>query len=443
MPTEGLYAEMMARPGFADTLQREQRVLLCGPMNLAALLNSLQMGFRTLAIEQRSSEVWKILGAVKTEFHRFGDVLAKTKDKIDQASRTIEDAGVRTRAIERHLREVESLPEHEATRSHRQHRCRRADDGAGDALTGAGSADARVRLASQVASRAGAPGRGDSRRAVARGLRHAAVPRPYDADEIDRLRALVVLFLDAKAIVGARGHEVTPLQRVIIAIQACVLMLEPRPRLVRRLRERHRLSRTSSFPGWEYEDEAGVVHRQEGPLAGEAMPQGPVTLSWPDVAASADWDAAGMNLVIHEFAHKIDMSGGDANGCPPLPPGLSPRAWTTRLDAAYEHFRARVQLGRHTHIDPYAAESPAEFFAVLAEVFFADPLCFRREYRGLYELYVQFFRQDPAAQAGSARGRRSRRRRPAEPSGRIESPARARAGSPRRGSARRRRAGAA
>jgi DNA recombination protein RmuC len=116
VPTEGLYAEMMARPGFADTLQREQRVLLCGPMNLAALLNSLQMGFRTLAIEQRSSEVWKILGAVKTEFHRFGDVLAKTKDKIDQASRTIEDAGVRTRAIERHLRDVESLPEHDATR---------------------------------------------------------------------------------------------------------------------------------------------------------------------------------------------------------------------------------------------------------------------------------------------------------------------------------------
>jgi DNA recombination protein RmuC len=85
-------------------------------MNLAALLNSLQMGFRTLAIEQRSSEVWKILGAVKTEFHRFGDVLAKTKDKIDQASRTIEDAGVRTRAIERQLREVESLPADEAVR---------------------------------------------------------------------------------------------------------------------------------------------------------------------------------------------------------------------------------------------------------------------------------------------------------------------------------------
>jgi len=116
VPTEGLYAEMMARPGFADAVQRDYRVLLSGPMNLAALLNSLQMGFRTLAIEQRSSEVWKVLAAVKTEFHRFGEILARTKDKIDQASRTIEDAGVRTRAIERHLREVESLPEHEAVR---------------------------------------------------------------------------------------------------------------------------------------------------------------------------------------------------------------------------------------------------------------------------------------------------------------------------------------
>ena len=114
VPTEGLYAEMMARPGFADGVQRDHRVVLSGPMNLAALLNSLQMGFRTLAIEQRSSEVWKVLGAVKTEFHRFGDVLARTKDKIDQASRSIDDAGVRSRAIERQLRRVEALPEHEA-----------------------------------------------------------------------------------------------------------------------------------------------------------------------------------------------------------------------------------------------------------------------------------------------------------------------------------------
>ena len=114
VPTESLYAEMVARPGFADTLQREHRVLLTGPMNLAALLNSLQMGFRTLAIEQRSSEVWRVLGAVKTEFAKFGDVLAKTKQRLDKASEEIERAGVRSRAIARELRNVEALPEPEA-----------------------------------------------------------------------------------------------------------------------------------------------------------------------------------------------------------------------------------------------------------------------------------------------------------------------------------------
>jgi DNA recombination protein RmuC len=115
LPTEGLYAEMMARAGFADALQRDYRVLLTGPMNLAALLNSLQMGFRTLAIEQRSSEVWRVLGAVKTEFAKFGDVLARTKDRIDKASEELEKAGVRRRVLERRLRAVDALPESEAT----------------------------------------------------------------------------------------------------------------------------------------------------------------------------------------------------------------------------------------------------------------------------------------------------------------------------------------
>jgi DNA recombination protein RmuC len=111
VPTEGLYAEMMARPGFAESLQRESRVTLTGPTNFLALLNSLQMGFRTLAIEQRSSEVWKVLAAVKSEFAKFGDVISKTKEKLDQASRTLDETGVRSRAIVRQLRDVESLPE--------------------------------------------------------------------------------------------------------------------------------------------------------------------------------------------------------------------------------------------------------------------------------------------------------------------------------------------
>jgi len=116
LPTEGLYAELVARPGFADALQRDFRVLITGPMNLSALLNSLQMGFRTLAIEQRSAEVWRVLGAVKTEFRKFGDVLAKTKERLDKASEELERAGVRRRAVERQLREVEALPEPDATK---------------------------------------------------------------------------------------------------------------------------------------------------------------------------------------------------------------------------------------------------------------------------------------------------------------------------------------
>ncbi len=114
VPTEGLYAEALRRPGLVETLQREHRVTLAGPTTLLATLNSLQMGFRTLALEKRSSEVWEVLGAVKTEFGKFGDVLAKTKKKLAEASDTIDAAEVRTRAMARRLRVVEALPDEEA-----------------------------------------------------------------------------------------------------------------------------------------------------------------------------------------------------------------------------------------------------------------------------------------------------------------------------------------
>ena len=110
LPTESLYAEAISRPGLSDALQRDYRVTLAGPTTLTALLNSLQMGFRTLAIEKRSSEVWQVLGAVKTEFGKFGDVLDNVKKKLDEASSNIEKTGIRTRAIERQLRNVEALP---------------------------------------------------------------------------------------------------------------------------------------------------------------------------------------------------------------------------------------------------------------------------------------------------------------------------------------------
>ncbi|MHC0038288.1 DNA recombination protein RmuC [Pseudoneobacillus sp. C159] len=115
LPLEGLYAEVLRRPGLWDTLQREYRVIITGPTTLAALLNSLQMGFRTLAIQKRSSEVWELLGAVKTEFGKFGDILDKTQKKLQEASNTIENAARRGRAIERKLRTVEELPSSDAT----------------------------------------------------------------------------------------------------------------------------------------------------------------------------------------------------------------------------------------------------------------------------------------------------------------------------------------
>jgi DNA recombination protein RmuC len=110
IPVEGLYAEVLRIPGLCDHLQREHRVVVAGPTTLAALLNSLQMGFRTLAIERRSSEVWELLGTVKAEFGTFGDTLAKTKKKLQEAAHTIDQAEVRTRAIERSLRRVEETP---------------------------------------------------------------------------------------------------------------------------------------------------------------------------------------------------------------------------------------------------------------------------------------------------------------------------------------------
>jgi DNA recombination protein RmuC len=111
LPTEGLYAEVARRPGLLDDLQREFRIVVAGPTTLSAILSSLQMGFRTLQVEKRSSEVWQLLGAVKTEFGKFGDMLAKTRKQLETVTNTISDAESKTRTIERRLRKVESLPE--------------------------------------------------------------------------------------------------------------------------------------------------------------------------------------------------------------------------------------------------------------------------------------------------------------------------------------------
>lgn len=116
LPTESLFAEILRRPGVTDYIQRHYRVIVTGPTTCAALLNSLQIGFRTLAVEKRSAEIWKILGAVRTEFGKFGDVLAKVKKQLSTASNTLDQTEVRTRQMERKLRDVEELPEKESAK---------------------------------------------------------------------------------------------------------------------------------------------------------------------------------------------------------------------------------------------------------------------------------------------------------------------------------------
>jgi DNA recombination protein RmuC len=116
VPSESLFAEVLRRPGLIDALNREFRIVVAGPSTLFAMLNTLQMGFRTLAIEQRSAEVWRLLGAVKTEFARFGDWLAKVRDQVRTVSKSLDDADTRARQMQRALRGVEELPAEESAR---------------------------------------------------------------------------------------------------------------------------------------------------------------------------------------------------------------------------------------------------------------------------------------------------------------------------------------
>lgn len=141
-------------------------------------------------------------------------------------------------------------------------------------------------------------------------------------------------------------------------------------------------------------DEAGVVHLVEDWRSGESWGRGPLILSLADVAAAGHGD--GYNVVVHECAHKLDQLDGEANGRPPLHPGMDAAAWSEAFAAAFRDLRRRTLRHLQTVIDPYAAQSPAEFFAVACEVFFDDPLRLQRGYPAVYEQLALFYRQDPA-----------------------------------------------
>jgi Mlc titration factor MtfA (ptsG expression regulator) len=144
-------------------------------------------------------------------------------------------------------------------------------------------------------------------------------------------------------------------------------------------------------------DDDGIVHEYDEELSGEAMEGGPVMLSWRDVADAGDSAAWGYNVVVHEFAHVLDMRDGVADGVPLLPDRAARAAWLAVLEPEWESFCRQVDAGHDTLIDPYGAEAIDEFFAVASELFFVDAPTMRREHPALYALLAGYYRQDPAA----------------------------------------------
>jgi len=207
-------------------------------------------------------------------------------------------------------------------------------------------------------------------------------------EEHKRLRTLAMLLLHEKSVAGVQGLELTDRMRLIIALQGCLPILN---------------LGLDWYSGWksvlvypyrfvtehQQTDEAGVVHRVRRHLSGESWLRGPVVVSWPDVAEAGVID--GHNLVIHEFAHKLDMLNGRANGFPPLHSGMNVHTWSEVFTRAYEDFRQRIDRGEHLLIDPYGATEPAEFFAVLSEVYFETPQVLRNTYPDVYEQLHAFY----------------------------------------------------
>lgn len=217
--------------------------------------------------------------------------------------------------------------------------------------------------------------------------------RALSAEELERLRELVVLFLHEKAIHGAGGMTVREEVRLAVAAQACLLILNLGLDYYRGWVE------VIVYPDefvaeYDYMDEAGVLHHVEEPMTGESWSHGPVIISWADVQEAGS--GQGYNVVMHEFAHKLDMLNGEPNGYPPLHAEMQRAAWSDAFTQAYEHFCRQVDDGLKLKIDDYAAESPAEFFAVMSEAFFESPHVLRDTYPDVYAQLVRFYRQDPA-----------------------------------------------
>lgn len=215
-----------------------------------------------------------------------------------------------------------------------------------------------------------------------------------NADDLASLRELATLFLAEKEFHGAQGFAITDEIAVAIAAQACLPIL------------RLGLSHYDGFVGIvvhpdevvarrEVMDDDGIVHHYDETVTGEAMEGGPVMLSWHDVAAAGESAEYGYNVVIHEFAHVLDMRDGAANGIPPLPDRTSREAWAAVIDAEFNDFCDLVDAGHETLLDPYGSEGVDEFFAVASEVFFVAPADLKAEHPLLYQLFADYYKQSP------------------------------------------------
>lgn len=213
-----------------------------------------------------------------------------------------------------------------------------------------------------------------------------------DETEKSRLRALAERLIREKSFSAAAGAEIDGAACAVIAAQAALPVLNLD--IDRYGRWQEIIVYPAGFvPEREEMDEIGVVHHVRHPMSGEAWEGGPVVLSLQDVAWSGLCD--GYNVVIHEFAHKLDMANGAANGLPILHSGLRSEDWAAAFAPAYEDFCRRMDAGEETEIDPYASENPAEFFAVLTEYFFELPEALHAAYPAVYGQMQAYYRQDP------------------------------------------------
>jgi Mlc titration factor MtfA (ptsG expression regulator) len=215
-----------------------------------------------------------------------------------------------------------------------------------------------------------------------------------DHQELHRLRELASLFLHRKVVTGAGGLEIDDYIRAVIAAEACLLILNLELDWYEGWRE------IIVYPGSfvvarEEQDELGLVHEQRAVLGGEAWGRGPVILAWEDARPESHPHGTGSNVILHEFAHKLDMLNGAANGMPPLHRDMNRSEWTRTFSHAYAQLQHQLARHHRTRIDPYAAENPAEFFAVVTEEFFEIPVGLYEYDPAVYHQLSRFYRQDP------------------------------------------------